>query len=275
MPLAPPTMTSSASRWAVRPARARTARSGAFSGCSRPTKSSTGRSAGRPIARRAPLRSPGAKKACSTAGGTISMRPAGSPYRRRNWRSSSGQLTHTASLQPITSASARSRHVGSRSPPSAFTRASVWNVDTSGHVEGVLQAVADHAAQPVVAVHDVDTGAAAHVVEHAVGECIELVGERLLGQVVRPGRDVHDAVAGLDGDLRRAAPPGAPACTSCTRRLPGPTPRRPRARTRSSPRCRRNPAAATATCAARSSPPSSRRREPYPAGRHSDPAASP
>ena len=55
-------------------------------------------------------------------------------------------------------------------------------------VEGVLQPVADHAAQPVVAVHNVDTGAVAHVVEHTVGECVELVGERLLGQVVRPGR---------------------------------------------------------------------------------------
>ena len=43
-----------------------------------------------------------------------------------------GQLTQIASLQPITSASARSRHAGSRSPPSALTRASVWKVDTSG-----------------------------------------------------------------------------------------------------------------------------------------------
>ena len=115
------------------------ATSGAFSGWMRPTNSSTGRSTGSPTARRAPPRSPGAKKACSTAGGTISMRPAGSPYSRRNCRSSSGQLTQMASLQPMTSASARSRHAGSRSPPSALTRASVWNVDTSGTPSSCLR----------------------------------------------------------------------------------------------------------------------------------------
>ena len=73
---------------------------------------------------------PGAKKACSTAGGTVSMTPLGSPYKRRNCRSSSGQLTQMASLHPMTSASARSRQSGSRSPPSALTRARVWKVET-------------------------------------------------------------------------------------------------------------------------------------------------
>ncbi len=37
-----------------------------------------------------------------------------------------------ASEQPMTSASARTRRSGSGSPVSAFTRASVWKVDTSG-----------------------------------------------------------------------------------------------------------------------------------------------
>ena len=37
-----------------------------------------------------------------------------------------------ASEQPMTSASASTRRCGSASPVSALTRASVWNVDTSG-----------------------------------------------------------------------------------------------------------------------------------------------
>ena len=56
----------------------------------------------------------------------------------------------------MTSASARSRRAGSGSPVSAFTRASVWNVETSGQVELVLEPVAGDARQPVVGVQRVD-----------------------------------------------------------------------------------------------------------------------
>ena len=69
--------------------------------------------------------------------------------------SSSVQLTQIASAQLMISASARSRQLGSGSPPSALTRASVWNVDDERDVEVVLDAVGDDAAQPVVGVHDV------------------------------------------------------------------------------------------------------------------------
>ena len=69
----------------------------------------------------------------------------------------------------------------------------------------MLEAVADDAAQPVVAVDDVDAGPVADVVEHAVGERVELVGQRLLREVVRAGRHVDDAVPGLDERPRRQA----------------------------------------------------------------------
>ena len=78
-PLAPPTTTSSASRGQL----GRAARIGHVGRLQRldPPDEQHDRPIGRAARRRAraPVRSPGAKKACSTAGGTISMRPAGSP----------------------------------------------------------------------------------------------------------------------------------------------------------------------------------------------------
>ena len=57
----------------------------------------------------------------------------------------------------MTSCSTRVRCSGSSSTPaSAFTRASVWNVATSGQIELVLQPVRDRAREPVVAVQHVD-----------------------------------------------------------------------------------------------------------------------
>ena len=90
-------------------------------------------------------RAPGAAPVAGGEEGVLDGRrddldaPGGVAVQPRNWRSSSGQLTQIASLQPMTSASARSRHAGSRSPPSALTRASVWNVETSGTSRACLR----------------------------------------------------------------------------------------------------------------------------------------
>ena len=77
-PLAPPTTTSTASGRRSA-ARARTATSRPFSGWMRPTNSSTGSAPEAEGAAGRRRRSPGAKKACSTPGATISTRPGGSP----------------------------------------------------------------------------------------------------------------------------------------------------------------------------------------------------
>ena len=45
-----------------------------------------------------------------------------------------------ASVQPMISLSASTRRSGSGSPPSAFTRANVWNVMTSGRSSSCLMA---------------------------------------------------------------------------------------------------------------------------------------
>ena len=71
----------------------------------------------------------------------------------------------------------------------------------------MLEAVGDDAAEPVVGVDDVGAAVGLEVLEHAVGELVEDVGERLLREVVRAGLDVHDAVTGLDEHLGRE--PGA------------------------------------------------------------------
>ena len=49
-----------------------------------------------------------------------------------------------------------------------------------------------------------DVGAAdrREVFEHAIGELVDDVGQRLLGQVMRPGLDEDDLVVGLDVDDR-------------------------------------------------------------------------
>jgi hypothetical protein len=86
-------------------------------------------------------------------------------------------------------------------------------------VELVLEAVADDAAQPVVAVHGVDPRPVPDVLGDTGSECVELRRQRLLRQVIRARRHVDDTVAGLDQDLlgeagtigageRRALDPG-------------------------------------------------------------------
>ena len=67
----------------------------------------------------------------------------------------------------MTSASARSRQPGSGSPPSALTRASVWNVETNGTSRTCLRRWRDDAAEPVVGVDDVDAAVGRDVLEHA------------------------------------------------------------------------------------------------------------
>ena len=69
----------------------------------------------------------------------------------------------------------------------------------------------DDAAQPVVGVDDVGAAGGREVLEHPVGELVDDVGQRLLGEVMRSGLDVHDPVAGLDRAPRgqaRAVGPG-------------------------------------------------------------------
>ena len=90
---------------------------------------------------------------------------------------------------------------GSRSPPSAFTRASVWNVLTSGRSELVLHPVAGHARQPVVGVDDVAPARASRWSITPSANASTVAGELLLGEVERPGVDVDDPEARLDGHL--------------------------------------------------------------------------
>ena len=67
-------------------------------------------------------------------------------------------------------------------------------------VELVLEAVPGDARQPVVGVQGVDAAAGPDVGEHAVGELVDQLGERLLGDVGGAGGDVHDPEPGLDVD---------------------------------------------------------------------------
>ena len=69
------------------------------------------------------------------------------------------------------------------------------------HVEFVLEAMTDDTAQPVVAVDDIGSVVAGDPVEDAVSELVGDLGQRLLGKVVRPCRDVDHAVPGFDHDL--------------------------------------------------------------------------
>ena len=54
-------------------------------------------------------------------------------------------------------------------------------------------------------VHHVDATAGFDARHHARGELVEHIGQRLLGEVVRPGFDVDHAVARLDRHLERIA----------------------------------------------------------------------
>ncbi|CAB4547679.1 unannotated protein [freshwater metagenome] len=74
----------------------------------------------------------------------------------------------------------------------------------------VLQPVGDQAAEPVVRVHDVGRELAVEMTPDAGGELVDDPRQVLLGQVVRTGGDVHDAVPGLDlHDLGQTRPVGA------------------------------------------------------------------
>ena len=188
-------------------ASARIATSGPLSGWIRPTNSSTGRRPAASSAARAPAWSPGAKNACSTPG-------------RDDLDAALRIAVQAAELALLLDAADADR-VGARDDlglgPVAPDRLGVAALGLhpgerverrdERDVEDVLEAVGDDAAEPVVGVHDVGAAVGREVLEHAVGELVEDVGERLLRQVVRPGLDVHDAVAGLDEHLGRE--PGA------------------------------------------------------------------
>ncbi len=166
------------------------------------------RAIGRQVERLAgPAAIAGGEEGVLDAGAMISIFPAGWPYSRRNCRSSSVQLTQIASAHPMISASARSRHSGSKSPPSALTLARVWKVLTNGTIELVLDAVGDEPAEPVVGVQDVGRRIVLDVVDHGVAELVEHRRQLLLGQVVRAGGNVHHPVTRLDlDDLREPGP---------------------------------------------------------------------
>ena len=162
------------------------------------------------------------------------------------------------------SASARSRHTGSRSPPSAFTLASVWNVLDEREVELVLEAVGGEAAEPVVGVQHVGREVAVEVVRHAVAELVDDRRQLLLAEVERPGRHVHHPVPRLDlhdlGLIRARGAGEGGAVDAGLRRAPTPA----RARTRSSRHCRPSPVGPAATCGARGLRPVARCGKRYP-----------
>ncbi len=74
-------------------------------------------------------------------------------------------------------------------------------------VEFVLDPVGDHATQPVVGVDDVGATVGGEVCEHALGELVDDLGERLLGEVMGPGLDIDHPMVRLDPHLGRE--PGA------------------------------------------------------------------
>ncbi len=132
------------------------------------------------------------------------------------------------------------------------------------HVEAVLEAMAGDTAQPVVAVDHVDTARGRDVVADAVGEA----RRPARGAPPWEGRMGRRGCAPPSAPARRPARQadlaGRPACTSCTRRRPGRAPRRPRARTRSSLRCRRSLAGRAGTCEGRSGRPAARQGQTLP-----------
>ena len=75
------------------------------------------------------------------------------------------------------------------------------------HVEAVLEAMAGDPTQPVVAVDQVDAPARLDVVPDPVGEHVDLLGERLFGEVERSGGHVNHGVSRLDDQLTRQAGP--------------------------------------------------------------------
>ena len=150
-PLAPPTTTSSASSrrtWAI----AATATSGALSGWIRPTNSTTGRSAGRPTARRAPL--------------PVAGREEGVLDGRRHDLDRAGGVAVQAAELALLLRAADADGVAAADdlrlgpvPPRRLEVAALGLDPGQGverrderQVEVVLEPVADHAAQPVVAV---------------------------------------------------------------------------------------------------------------------------
>ena len=210
MPLAPPTMTSMASprgSWAS----ARTARSGAFSGWIRPTNNTTGRSVGRPTARRAPAPVAGCEEGVLDG-------------RRDDLDAAGGIAVQPAELTLLLGAAhadgvAAPDDLGLGLIAPARLEVATLRLDPGQRVERrdqrqvevVLEPVTDDPAQPVVAVDDVDAGPGQEVLADPAGELVDLLRERLLRQVERSGRDVHDAVPRLDhhlGGQARAVGPG-------------------------------------------------------------------
>ena len=142
-------------------ARARIATSGALSGWIRPTNSITGRSTGSPTARRAPA--------------AVAGREEGVLDGRRDDLDAPGRVAVEATELALLLGAADADRVAAADDvglgPVAPLRLEVaaLGLDPGQRVErrherdveGVLEAVADHAAQPVVAVDDVDAGAGA------------------------------------------------------------------------------------------------------------------
>ena len=79
------------------------------------------------------------------------------------------------------------------------------------HVELVLQPMPDHAAEPVVAVDHIRTFVSGDPIEHTVTELVGHLRQRLFGEMMRTGLDVHHAVPWLDDDLIGETGPVGPS----------------------------------------------------------------
>ena len=267
-PLAPPTSTRMASP-RCSPARARTATSGPFNGWIRPTNRMIGRSAGRPTA---------ATCAAPISGGEEGVLDS----RRHGLDHAMGIAVEPAELALLLGTADADRitaadHLGLGAVAPHRLEVAALGLDPGQgverrdqrDVEAVLEAMAGDAAQPVVAVNHVYAASGFNVLGDAVGEHVDLLGERLFGQVERPGGDVHHRMSRLDHQLARQTRAIGPGVRRALDPSLGEGARRPRARTRSSLRCHLTLAARAGTCEERSGRPAARPSKHHRSAQHS------
>ena len=94
-------------------------------------------------------------------------------------------------------------------------RIATFGLDPSQGVKGaherqlefVLHAVRHEAAEPIVGMHDIDTGSVADVLDDSIAELFDHMGEIFFGEIEWASRQMHHAMAGLYlNDLGQAGP---------------------------------------------------------------------
>ena len=74
-------------------------------------------------------------------------------------------------------------------------------------LEFVLHAVCYETAEPIVGMHDIDTGSVADVFDDCIAELFDHMGKIFFGEIEWASRQVHHAMAGLYlNDLGQTGP---------------------------------------------------------------------